>query len=181
MAKLTLSLGNSLLGEIPLVKETTTIGRNKDNDIVLDNLSASGHHAQVIQTDSKYTVEDLGSTNGTLVNGQKIDRKVLEDNDVIAIGRHELRFIGETERVGKPSDFEKTVFVRMPSASAGPSPASQSRPQNLPPSVVLDLYPPAETKKKEEGEGGLVKILAVVVAVLTAAVVAYISWKKMGH
>ncbi|CAK0759004.1 hypothetical protein CCP3SC1_20069 [Gammaproteobacteria bacterium] len=174
MAKLILSLGNSLLGEVVLVKETTTIGRNKDNDILIENLSSSGHHARVVNADGKFTVEDLGSTNGTLVNGQKVERKSLEDDDVITIGKHELRFVGEVERAGKPSDFEKTVFVRMPSAAAAhlSPPPPQGRTQSLPSSITVDLDPPAPT-----GNGRLIKILAAVVVVLAVAVVAYLRMK----
>jgi|GEM_PF-3084088 len=177
MAKLILSLGNSLLGEIPLVKEITTIGRNEDNDIVLENLSASGHHAQVVKTGNRYAVEDLKSTNGTLVNGQKIDRKTLDDDDIILIGKHGLRFIGDVERAEGPTDFEKTVFIRTPSISANLAsfPPPQGRTQNSPLSVTFDLDPPAAV-----GGGGLIKILAVVAAVLAVAVAAYL-WSKINH
>ncbi|CAK0765572.1 hypothetical protein CCP3SC5AM1_420006 [Gammaproteobacteria bacterium] len=167
MAKLMLNLGSLVLKEIILVKEITTIGRGNDNDIVLDNLSASSHHARVIKAGDKYAVEDLASTNGTLVNSQKVERKVLEEDDIIAIGKHELRFIEETsKRVETPADFEKTVFVRSPSSA--PS-TSQS------PLPVVQKISDAVPIKSEKG--GIVKIIAVVVAVLAAVVVGYIFLK----
>lgn len=172
MAKLMLNLGSSVLSEITLVKETTTIGRSNDNDIILDNLSASGHHARVVKKNDKYVLEDLASTNGTLINSQKVTNKVLESNDVIAIGKHELRFIEDTaELAEQSSDFEKTVFVRMPSAQATPSATPK-----IPTAVANPSPMPLTTPNAKNG--GIVKIVAVAVVLLAVAVVAYLMLKK---
>ena len=178
MAKLVLSRGGTLLREIPLVTGTITIGRHDDNDIALDDQSASGHHAQVVLTDSQYVAEDLRSTNGTLINAQKIERKVLENNDVIVIGKHEIRFVGEVAPVGNPSDFEKTVVLgalpKKAVTSPPPAPAAQSRP----PSITLDLDPPAPTPAKKE-EGVFVKVLVAAIVMVSAIVAVYLYWKTM--
>ncbi len=180
MAKLVLSRGGTLLHEIPLVKGATTIGRNNDNDIPLDDQSASGHHAQVVKEDDQYIVEDLRSTNGTLVNAAKIERRSLGNNDVIAIGKHELRFVGdEVQPAAQIADFEKTVFIGMPTkapaAPAAPTPPPQ-RPQAPAPTIAVASPTPAPST----GEGMMVKVLMGVVAVLAAAVVAYL-YLKMRH
>ena len=69
MAKLILSLDDLVLQEIPLTKERTTIGRKPHNDIQIDNLAVSGEHAVIVTIMNDCILEDLGSTNGTLVNG----------------------------------------------------------------------------------------------------------------
>jgi hypothetical protein len=69
MAKVILSLDDVVLKEIPLTKERTTIGRKSHNDIHIDNLAVSGDHAVIETIMNDCIVEDLGSTNGTLVNG----------------------------------------------------------------------------------------------------------------
>ena len=72
MARLILSMDGLVLKEIPLNKERITIGRKPHNDIQIDNLAISGDHAAVVTILNDSFLEDLNSTNGTLVNGQKV-------------------------------------------------------------------------------------------------------------
>jgi pSer/pThr/pTyr-binding forkhead associated (FHA) protein len=58
--------------EFPLWGQRTVVGRAADCDIVLNVPSVSAHHAEIVFSDGAYQVQDLGSTNGTLVNGQRI-------------------------------------------------------------------------------------------------------------
>src|SRR6266850_5039521 len=90
MAKLILSMDGLVLKEIPLSKERVTIGRKAHNDIQIDNLAVSGEHAVVVTILADSFLEDLGSTNGTLVNGNPIAKYFLRDRDQIDIGRHRL-------------------------------------------------------------------------------------------
>lgn len=69
MAKLILSMDGLVLKEIALTKERMTIGRRPSNDIQIDNLAISGEHAAVVTILNDSFLEDLNSTNGTLVNG----------------------------------------------------------------------------------------------------------------
>ena len=69
MAKLILSLDGQVLREVPLDKERVTIGRKPHNDIPIENLAVSGEHACIVTILNDSFLEDLGSTNGTLVNG----------------------------------------------------------------------------------------------------------------
>jgi|CXWL01.1.fsa_nt_gi pSer/pThr/pTyr-binding forkhead associated (FHA) protein len=64
----------------------TTIGRASDNDIVVATAAASVHHCRLIQKDKTFTLEDLGSTNKTWVNGKAIDKAVLRHGDEISVG-----------------------------------------------------------------------------------------------
>jgi pSer/pThr/pTyr-binding forkhead associated (FHA) protein len=64
------------------------IGRETDNDVVLDDMATSRHHAQIQFHDGAYVLTDLGSANGTLVNGQRIDERVLSDGDSVMVGQN---------------------------------------------------------------------------------------------
>lgn len=79
--------------KLPL-KSSCSLGRSKDNTIVINDTFSSGHHAVINRTDKGYVIEDLGSKNGTLINNETIvDAKPLYDGDVIAIGSTLFRFV----------------------------------------------------------------------------------------
>lgn len=78
MAKLVLSLNGAVQGEYQLNQERITIGRKPDNEIQIDNLAVSGKHALVIAILDDSFLEDLGSTNGTYVNGKLIKKHALK-------------------------------------------------------------------------------------------------------
>src|SRR5438067_8073222 len=117
MAKLILSMDGLVLKEIPLTKERTTIGRKPHNDIQIDNLAVSGEHAVIVTILNDSFLEDLGSTNGTVVNGNPIKKHFLQNNDVVELGKYKLKFVGEAAPAasGEKADFEKTMVLR-PSA-----------------------------------------------------------------
>lgn len=111
MAKLILSMDGLVLKEISLGKERTTIGRRPHNDIVIDNLAISGEHAVIVTILNDSFLEDLGSTNGTLINGQPVKKHFLQNNDVIELGKYKLKFISEI--VKQPGgDFERTMILK---------------------------------------------------------------------
>lgn len=119
MAKLILSLDGAQLREFPLTKERTTIGRKPHNDIVIDNLAVSGEHAMIMTILNDSFLEDLGSTNGTVVNGQPIKKHFLQNSDVIELGKYKLKFVADVP-VAQPAqpDFEKTMVLRSPIAAS---------------------------------------------------------------
>ncbi|MDA1372357.1 MAG: FHA domain-containing protein [Proteobacteria bacterium] len=108
--KLELSFNAHKLGEYSLDKEVLTVGRKEDNDIRIDNLAVSGHHAKLLTIFEDTFLEDLKSTNGTFVNGVAIQKHPLKHGEVITIGKHELRYINEAASVGE--DADKTVLIR---------------------------------------------------------------------
>jgi hypothetical protein len=75
-----------------LDRPTMTIGRLPECDVVVDDAGASRQHAEVRRTDDGFVLSDLGSTNGTLVNGTSIREHLLEDGDRITIGETALEF-----------------------------------------------------------------------------------------
>lgn len=122
MPRLVLSLDGVVLREVNLAKERTTIGRRSHNDLVIDNLAVSGEHAVVFATGSDVYLEDLGSTNGTTVNGQPIKKHLLQSGDVIEIGKYRLKFLAD----GASSESEVDIDTSQPLRREfyGPGPAT---------------------------------------------------------
>ena len=119
MAKLILSMDNLVLKEIALAKERTTIGRKPHNDIQIDNLAVSGEHAVIVTILQDSFLEDLGSTNGTVVNGQPIKKHFLQNSDIIELGKYKLKYVNEAVTgQAKAADFEKTMVLRPSSVRA---------------------------------------------------------------
>ncbi len=119
--KLILKFKDTVISEFELNQEETTIGRKEGNTIHVDNLAVSGRHARVLKIGKKVILEDLGSTNGTQVNGKDITKHVLQHGDVITVGKHTLTFacLEDGEIPAAPqkeeSDMDKTMII---SASA---------------------------------------------------------------
>ncbi len=132
MAKIILSVDGTVLREVPLSKERITIGRKPHNDIPVDNLAVSGEHAAIITILNDSFIEDLNSTNGTLVNGKPIKKHFLQHNDVIEIGKHKLKYFNDAPAASASADFEKTMIIRKPSIPTAPAPAPAPVPAAAP-------------------------------------------------
>jgi pSer/pThr/pTyr-binding forkhead associated (FHA) protein len=122
MAKLILSVDGQVLKEHQLTKERTLIGRKAHNDIQIDNLAVSGEHAAIITILNDSFIEDLGSTNGTMVNGKPVKKHFLQNNDVVEIGKHKLKYFNDAPTAATAADFEKTMIIRNPAKAAPPPP-----------------------------------------------------------
>ena len=135
MAKLILSLEGSMIREVPLDKERIMIGRKPSNEIQIENLAVSGEHACIVTILNDSFLEDMGSTNGTLVNGNPIKKHILQNNDVIEIGKYKLKYVAETPAGHGSEDFEKTMILRAPpkAAAAAPAPAKPANEPAPPP------------------------------------------------
>lgn len=124
-AKLILSLDGLVLKELALSKERTTIGRKPDNDIHIDNLAVSGHHAVIVTILNDSFVEDLHSTNGTLVNGRPIEKHFLQNGDVVEIGKYKIKYVNE--QAGATSGiYEKTMILKQPAVARSQRPAAEA-------------------------------------------------------
>ena len=93
MSKLVLHLPNGTMRDIRLDRDHITIGRRADNDICLPYPAVSAEHAVVITVLTDSFLQDMGSTNGTLVNGNRINKHFLLDHDAIDIGRVQLVYL----------------------------------------------------------------------------------------
>jgi pSer/pThr/pTyr-binding forkhead associated (FHA) protein len=145
MPKLVLSLDGVVLREVSLTKDRTTIGRRSHNDVVIDNLAVSGEHAVMIANGEEMYLEDLGSTNGTTVNGQPIKKHLLQSGDTVEIGKYRLRY--QTEG-GSNDDNGVDIDTSQPLRREfyGPGPATiqvrqpgMAEPQNVPAASIKIL------------------------------------------
>lgn len=118
-AKLVLMQNNDVISEHTLSADETTIGRRFGNDIHLDNLGVSGSHAKIMIFGQDVFLEDLNSTNGTFINGNRIDKKLLQNNDLITVGKYQLRFSASEQEI--EDDFEKTVILQPDAVSIEPT------------------------------------------------------------
>ncbi|MER5275030.1 FHA domain-containing protein [Streptomyces sp. NPDC002809] len=81
----------------PLPSRTVRIGRGPGNDLVVDDLSVSRRHAELLShTDGTYEIVDLGSHNGTFLNGQPADRAPVSPGDIVGIGHSAFCLVGDT-------------------------------------------------------------------------------------
>lgn len=136
MAKMVLTVDGVILREFPLDRDVLSIGRKAQNDIPIDDITISSKHAVIRVEKNAYMdsmndvyIEDLDSTNGTLVNGQRIKKHMLRHGDVVQIGRHEFKFMDEDA-----PDFEKTIVMK-PEAAI-------NKTRGLPPAAVKVLNGP---------------------------------------
>ena len=115
MPKLTLKFKNKSIGDFQLERGVSlTIGRRKNNDVVIDNLAVSGHHAKIDSVGEGFVLIDLQSKNGSFVNEQITNSHWLQRGDVINIGKHSLVFdYGEGEQVSDDDSdkIEKTMVM----------------------------------------------------------------------
>jgi len=109
MSKLVLLVADGTTLDVPLKRERITIGRRPNNDVCLPNLAVSGEHAAVVTILADSFLEDLGSTNGTLVNGKAVAKHFLRDGDEIDIGRHVLVYCAKDDAVLAPDRVRAAV------------------------------------------------------------------------
>jgi pSer/pThr/pTyr-binding forkhead associated (FHA) protein len=79
-------------GESFNIKDVTNIGRSETNDIILQSPAVSKEHARIKYEDGQFVIYDLASTNGTYVNGVKINKRALSDGDEITFGDVKTKF-----------------------------------------------------------------------------------------
>ena len=92
---------------IPLLGTSLTVGRRESSDIVLRFPNVSGCHCELAVVDGYWVVKDLGSSNGTKVNGVRVSEQRLEPGDKLSIAKHEFEIVYEPSRLGavaKPAE-----------------------------------------------------------------------------
>ncbi len=133
MPKLIVSIDGVVIKEVQLSKDRTTVGRRPYNDVVIDNLAVSGEHAVLQLVGQEVHIEDLNSTNGTYINGKAIKKQLLQNNDIVEIGKYKIKFVGG----GAGADVDRTAFRHStPPISAGAAYSGGGAPTNMAPLVV---------------------------------------------
>jgi len=116
VGKLVLFLADGTTTDVPLDRERITIGRRADNDVCLPYPAVSGEHAAVVTILADSFLEDLGSTNGTLVNGRPVTKHFLADRDLIDIGRQRFTYLADDDAKVDPlpPDIARTFKEQPP-------------------------------------------------------------------
>lgn len=107
MAKLIMTLDGAIIREYMIDKDSISIGRKHGNDIQLNDLTVSGRHALITTMGENAYVDDLGSTNGTLLNGARVAKSLLKHSDVIQVGNYQFTFFTADDE-----EYEPTMFLR---------------------------------------------------------------------
>ena len=108
-ARIVLSLDDAIVTEVELTKPVTVFGRHPACDVCIDHPAVSGRHMLFRQVGRTVYVEDLGSTNGTKVNGIAATNQVVHHLDLVEIGRHKVHFFDEDMLAGRVGGLETTV------------------------------------------------------------------------
>jgi pSer/pThr/pTyr-binding forkhead associated (FHA) protein len=115
MPKISLKFKGSVLADYHLpVGCSLKIGRKKDNDVVIENLAVSGHHAKIDSVGDGFVFIDLKSKNGSFVNEELVISHWLNDGDTINIGKHALIFSyfdSEVRPEEAQSEMDKTMVM----------------------------------------------------------------------
>lgn len=107
MAKLIMTLDGAVVREFPIDKDSISIGRKHGNDIQLNDLTVSGRHALIVTMGEHTYVDDLGSTNGTLLNGARVAKTLIKHGDVIQIGNYQFTYYDDDQ-----TEYEPTMFIQ---------------------------------------------------------------------
>lgn len=147
MAKLVINPTSASKKEIPIVSRVISIGRDPSNDLVLSDTMVSRRHAILEQRDDGFVIRDNNSSNGTMVNGDRLDdEKTLQDGDLVAIGSSRLLFQldDNADASTAPPRPIGSETREVPTGGADPTPAPSSVGRNCPKcgtaSTALDKF-----------------------------------------
>lgn len=115
MPSLQLNFRNKLMADFPLKRGySLTIGRKKNNDVIIDNLAVSSHHAKIDSVGDSFVLIDLQSKNGSFVNEKQVSSHWLQSGDTINIGKHSLVFCyseNETLPEDETDEIDRTMVM----------------------------------------------------------------------
>ena len=112
MAKLVLKFKDTTIKEFPITKSPVMVGREHNNDIVIENLSVSRYHIKILQNEDHYFVDDLSSGNGTFIKDKQVTTDALRDKDEIMVGKHTLVFLNdENVSIVEREEIETTALA----------------------------------------------------------------------
>ncbi len=177
--RLTMRSGPAPGKSFPLEQEEVFLGRDLSNDIPISDPEISRRHARFLMRADGIVIEDLGSTNGTFINGMRVSApQVLHSGDVITFGENIVV-------VFEPASYDPNATVIASQTRMPAPPAQQQAPKQPPPAPV---YPapapayqapvPAEKKKKFPTWLTILIIMAIVSCVIVSIVLIYMpaSW-----
>jgi pSer/pThr/pTyr-binding forkhead associated (FHA) protein len=120
--RVVVSLKDQVVSKLDLTQDRVTIGRLPTNDIVLDNLALSRHHAEIVRDAGQMILRDLGSSNGLFVNGERVvATRPLRSGDVIAAGKFILCITIDPAALAKRAVDEAIATAARAAAAPGTS------------------------------------------------------------
>ena len=125
MAKLVVILNGAMVGNHFIDKGRITIGRRSGNDIHLDDPGVSKEHAVIQTVGNDHIFEDLGSTNGSTLNGSRITKHILQNGDVIELGAYQIKYANI--KANPEMDYDRTMMIRTVDREIGAVPQSAGR------------------------------------------------------
>lgn len=175
----------------PMEGDVLTIGREASNAISINDAEVSRKHAQLVLQGGKYVITDLGSTNGTFVNGQRLTgQHVLQPGEIISLGE-QINLLYEVVTPVDPNATMISSAARMPAPApvAAPAPAPQPQPQPQPqqyaghipasPEPEMAYIPPPPAKKKPLPMPLI--IVGIVLLCLICSCVGFLWWVDSGN
>jgi pSer/pThr/pTyr-binding forkhead associated (FHA) protein len=141
---------------IEIVKDLIVLGRKEDCDVRLEHKSVSKMHCVIVKTDGLLLLRDLGSTNGTRVNGTRVRRAALLPNDQVSIAHFKFRVILGPDEVAPPvqphehtqaldqAELAQMLQARGPAGTERASPRDDPRMEPLHRNLLPDVYPDDE-------------------------------------
>ena len=153
-----------------------TVGRDATNEIVINDAEISRRHARLTFQGGKYVLEDLGSTNGTFVNGQRLaGPRVLKAGEVVQFGEQIMLVFEVTSMDAGATMVSPRASVAVPSA---PRPAVQAAPPPPAPAEYVGSVPasPAPMAPASTGKLNLTPIIIGVVVLLCICACAGALW-----
>ena len=142
-----------------LTEEVVTVGRLSDNIIQIEDVSVSSHHAEVTFSSGHYVLRDLGSTNGTRVNGHGFTEGAIRDGDRIRFGKVDVRYTSENPDDARPLPEQESVAASVAESSSRPEDFANASPFK------------SKSKKKDPIATGILIFACVAVLVFIGAVV----------
>ncbi|WP_186297778.1 FHA domain-containing protein [Sedimenticola selenatireducens] len=138
MEKLVINKESVLVDEIAVDKQIVSIGRDADSDVQLNDPSVSRNHASIRRIYTDLYIEDLGSTNGTQLNGRSITKHVLKAGDRLVIGTYHIDVVAEVEE--EEDDLDKTVVIQPAAVAAARKKHAKTARKLLPKSATLRFF-----------------------------------------
>jgi pSer/pThr/pTyr-binding forkhead associated (FHA) protein len=141
---------------VELIKELTLVGRKEDCDLCLEHKSVSKIHCVLVKTDGMLLLRDLGSTNGTRVNGTRVRRAVLLPQDQISIATYKFRiYLGPDEEPMPPDEHTQQMNPHEVAEllKQGKQPALAESSEEIPQARPLQVNPLPDVYPDDEGRG----------------------------
>ncbi|MEQ1859791.1 MAG: FHA domain-containing protein [Chthoniobacteraceae bacterium] len=160
MPKLIVTLQDGTQQTYDLAEESITIGRSPDNTLQIEDPSVSSHHASLVFKDDDYVLRDVGSTNGSRLNGKDLATDTdyrLQDGDTLRLGKVEGSYESENKTGARPMPTEDTPELLPAESSSAP--------------VNFQNASPFQSKKKKKDPIGMAVIALAILAILGFAAV----------